>query len=145
MGFKIYTCGKMSGLSYDEQMRWRLNIQNLIQERTSKSVTFIHPPLYFNYFDNNHKSEREILEWEMAQICDCNIVLVDLTTIDDTIGSHMELGACNAINMFGGRHIFVVGIGKSQKPLHPWIEETCIRIEEYAEAAAEFVCDYLLV
>lgn len=45
--FKIYTAGKMGGLTYSQQTDWRLKIEKLIKERTSANVVFIHPPLFY--------------------------------------------------------------------------------------------------
>ena len=142
---KIYTCGKMSGISFQEQMEWRSNIEHEVKIRTyySADVKFIHPPMFYNYEENNHQSEREILEWEMAQLHDCDIIVVNLDGIEDTTGSHMELGAVQGINRFGDKHIFVIGLGKDEN-LHPWIRETCIRIEEDYAKAAEYITEYLL-
>ena len=142
---KIYTCGKMSGISFIEQMMWRSRIESEIKSSLDcgQSVKFIHPPLYYNYEENNHKTEREILEWEMTQVHDCDILIVNLDGIEDTTGSHMELGAVQGINRFGDKHIFVVGLGKSDN-LHPWIKESCIRIEEDYAKAAEYIVEYLL-
>ena len=143
---KIYTCGKMSGISYIEQMAWRLKIESEIKSALSFSderVKFVHPPHYYNYEENYQKTEREILEWEMAQVHDCDIVIVNLDGIEDTIGSHMELGAVQGINRFGDKHIFVVGLGNDEG-LHPWIKESCIRIEDDYAKAAEYIVEYLL-
>lgn len=142
---KIYTCGKMSGISFIEQMMWRSRIESEIKSSLDcgQSVKFIHPPLYYNYEENNHKTEREILEWEMTQVHDCDILIVNLDGIEDTTGSHMELGAVQGINRFGDKHIYVVGLGKSDN-LHPWIKESCIRIEEDYAKAAEYIVEYLL-
>lgn len=142
---KIYTCGKMSGISFIEQMMWRSRIESEIKSSLDcgQSVKFIHPPLYYNYEENNHKTEREILEWEMTQVHDCDILIVNLDGIEDTTGSHMELGAVQGINRFGDKHIFVVGLGKSDN-LHPWIKESCIRIEDDYAKAAEYIVEYLL-
>lgn len=142
---KIYTCGKMSGISFIEQMMWRSRIESEIKSSLDcgQSVKFIHPPLYYNYEENNHKTEREILEWEMTQVHDCDILIVNLDGIEDTTGSHMELGAVQGINRFGDKHIFVVGLGKPEN-LHPWIKESCIRIEEDYAKAAEYIVEYLL-
>ena len=77
---KIYTCGKMSGISYVEQMAWRLKIESEIKSAlsyTDERVKFVHPPYYYNYEEKYHKTEREILEWEMAQVHDCDIVIVN--------------------------------------------------------------------
>lgn len=139
---KIYTCGKMSGIPYDEQMKWRMELEKCVDcERAS----FVHPPLYFNYENAWHKSEREILEWEMAQLYDCNIVVVNLKNIESTIGSHMELGAVQGINRFTEKHIFVVGFGEIKENLHPWIKESCMRIEDNIEDIADYINTYLLV
>lgn len=142
---KIYTCGKMSGISFQEQMEWRSNVEHEVRIRTyyDFDVKFIHPPMFYNYEENNHQSEREILEWEMAQLHDCDIVVVNLDGIEDTTGSHMELGAVQGINMFGDKHIFVIGLGKDEN-LHPWIRESCIRIEEDPDKVADYICNYLL-
>ena len=135
----------MSGISFIEQMMWRSRIESEIKSSLDcgQSVKFIHPPLYYNYEENNHKTEREILEWEMTQVHDCDILIVNLDGIEDTTGSHMELGAVQGINRFGDKHIFVVGLGKPEN-LHPWIKESCIRIEDDYAKAAEYIVEYLL-
>lgn len=142
---KIYTCGKMSGISFQEQMEWRLRIEGEVKKWLDfgQGVKFVHPPMFYNYEENYQKSEREILEWEMAQLHDCDIVIVNLDGIDSTVGSHMELGAVQGINRFGDKHIFVVGLGKDDG-LHPWIKESCIRIEDDYAKAAEYIVEYLL-
>lgn len=143
---KIYTCGKMSGISFQEQMEWRLRIEGEVKKWLDfgQGVKFVHPPMFYNYEENYQKSEREILEWEMAQVHDCDIVIVNLDGIDSTVGSHMELGAVQGINRFGDKHIFVIGLGKDDN-LHPWIKESCIRIEDDYAKAAEYICEYLLI
>ena len=143
---KIYTCGKMSGISYSQQMQWRQILEAFVKDKYdgNSSIKFIHPPQFFNYDKILHKSEREILDWEMKQIHDSDILVVDLDGIDSTIGSHMELGAVQGINRFGDKYIFVIGIGKEEN-LHPWIKETCMRIENSYCDAAKYIVEYLLV
>lgn len=144
--FKLYTCGKMSGISYEKQMKWRNDIEMLIRSAYdgNAKLTFIHPPLFFNYDNIYHKTEREILEWEMKQLHDSDIVIVDFDGIESTTGSHMELGAVQGINRFGDRYIYVVGIG-DENNIHPWIRETCIRIEKNYSDAANYIKEYLLI
>lgn len=144
--YKIYTCGKMNGITFSQQMQWRQIIEAFIKDHYDGNdrVTFIHPPLYFNYDHMQHKSEREILDWEMKQLHDCDVVIVDLNQIDSTIGSHMELGAVQGINRFGDRYIYVIGVGNTEN-LHPWIKETCMRIEDNYSDAAKYIAEYLLV
>ena len=143
---KIYTCGKMSGTSFEKQMEWRKNLETLVREKYdgNDAIKFIHPPLYFNYEHTQHKTEREILDWEMKQLHDSDIVVVDFDGIDTTTGSHMELGAVQGINRFGDKYIYVVGVGK-EEDLHPWIKETCIRIEDTFPDIAQYIVEYLLI
>lgn len=144
--YKIYTCGKMSGIPFEQQMQWRKSLEAFARDKYdgSDKIKFIHPPLYFNYEHMMHKTEREILDWEMMQLHECDIVVVNLEGIDSTVGSHMELGAVQGINRFGDKYIYVVGIGEDNN-LHPWIKETCNRIESNYSDAATYIIEYLLV
>ena len=141
--FKIYTVGKMSGLTYEEQMGWRRNIENRVRYKADVPVQFIHPPLFYGYHQKLHKTESEIKEWELNQVLSSDIIIVNLDGINESVGSHFEMGAVNAMNMFGNRHIFVVGIGDSA--VHPWIDLSFIRRESNIEDAADYIASYLLV
>ena len=143
--YKIYTCGKMSGTTYTQQMAWREKLERYLFDTGCENFTFVHPPMYFNYDEQLHQSEREILDWEMAQLYDSDIVVVNLEGICDSVGSHMELGALQAINRFcGKKSIFVVGLGNSEN-LHPWIKESCLRIEKNIEDLGYYIKEYLMV
>lgn len=144
--YKIYTCGKMSGTTFEKQMKWRKNLEELVNEKYGGNdrIKFIHPPLFFNYEHMQHKTEREILDWEMKQLHDCDVVVIDFDGIDSTIGSHMEIGAVQGINRFGDKYIYVVGVGEEKK-LHPWIKESCIRIENNLDDLAQYIAEYLVI
>lgn len=144
--YKIYTCGKMSGTTFEKQMKWRKNLEELVNEKYggNDKIKFIHPPLFFNYEHMQHKTEREILDWEMKQLHDCDVVVIDFDGIDSTIGSHMEIGAVQGINRFGDKYIYVVGVGEEKK-LHPWIKESCMRIENNLDDLAQYIAEYLVI
>lgn len=141
--YTIYTCGKMRGLTLSEQMNWRINIEKAI-ERTKPedvAVTFIHPPFYYNYEYDSHKSQQEVKRWEIGVVKQkCDIIIVDLNGINDSVGSHYELATAEAIN----RYIPIVGIGNTDG-VHPWILDSMLRVEENREDAAEFISTYLLL
>lgn len=143
---KIYTCGKMSGLTPEEQMCWRRRLEeslNRLHEQTT--YAFIHPPLFYNYETKLHKSEHEVKEWELSQVCNCDIVVANLNNISDSIGSHFELGATSAINLCSNKHIYVIGICDNPENLHPWLVDACLRIEKTEYDAAKYIAKYLLV
>lgn len=149
--FKIYTCGKMSGLTYEEQIAWRKELQNCVEQKyeeihgTHANITFINPPNFFNYEDNLHKSEREVRDWEIGQVCDSDILVVNLDGISDSIGSHFELGAVIGANISSGRNIKVIAIGEAQQNLHPWIQLSWLRHEYSIKNAADYIVNYLLI
>lgn len=139
--FKIFTAGKMDDLTYHEQMCWRLEIETTIREHTDRMVTFIHPPQYFDYNSPNQKLAKQ---WGINQIIDSDIVVIDLSTIKDSISTHIELGIIEAINNIHSKHIYVVGIGKPNVE-HPWIDSSIFKQVDTIEEAAEFITNYLLI
>lgn len=145
---KIYTCGRMSGIPFQKQMAWRRNIEHLIRNRLSfsgKDATFVHPPLYYNYDEERHYSEREIMEWELSQVRDCDILIVNIDGLAKSIGSHFEMAMAYAVNHFGGKHISVIGINENNEEMHPWIKESFLRVEDSLSDAADYIVDYLII
>lgn len=142
--YKIYTAGKMGGLTFAQQMDWRIKIENLIREQTDKQITFVHPPMFYTYDEQLHKTESEVMSWDISQVKDSDIVIVDLSTISDSIGTHFELGIAEAMNEFGYKHIHIIGVGKSNTD-HPWISLCCLRQEETLEDAAKYIVNHLLI
>lgn len=148
---KIYTAGKMAGLSLDEQMSWRLEFERCLKDMLKyrgiphNHVRIVHPPVYYTYGRNYHKTEREVKNWDLNQVRASDIVVVKLDDVSSSIGTHYELATVDAINSFGNKHIFVIGVGDSNVELHPWIEDTLHRREESFEDASQYIVDYLLV
>ena len=116
--FRIYTAGAMKSLSFDEYYTWRKRLEWYLS-KSDTTFKFFHPPEYYNYEQRFHKSEREIKEFELNQLRQCDIMVVNLEHIEDSIGTHMELGYVNAVNSFGNKHIYVIGFGENK--VHPWI------------------------
>lgn len=143
--FRIYTVGKMKNTSYSDQMAWRTEIANLIKNMTEQPVIFVHPPTFYNYEQKDYKSEKEIKEWELNQLKQCDILVINLDGINDSVGSHFEISTAEAINSLCNKHIYIIGVGKSKEPLHPWIELSLLRHEDNFEDAARYITEYLLI
>ena len=139
--YKIFTSGKMSGLSHLEQMEWRRKLEQTIRLKTDKKITFIHPPLFFDY---DFSDQRAAKEWELNQIMESDIVVFDLSNIKDSIGTHIEMGVIHAVNRLPGKHITTIGIGKANTD-HPWIKYGFFYSVDDIEEAADFIVTYLLI
>ena len=71
---KIYTCGKMTGLSYEEQMKWRNEFKKYLCEyidlygygNITRDIVIIAPPNYY-YNDCKPSNQREIQE--VSPVC----------------------------------------------------------------------------
>ena len=143
--FKIFTSGKMGGLTFEQQMKWRMNLEIEIKKRIEKlanppKVVFIHPPEFFDYEFPNQDIAKE---WEINQLMDSDIAVFNLSNINDSIGTHMELGIVYAANKLSpNKYITTIGIGKPDTD-HPWIKTFCCLDDE--KAAAEFITKYLLL
>lgn len=142
---KIYTAGKMAGLTYNQQMEWREKLERLVREKTDKPVTFIQPPKFYSYSYPSHKTEKEVMDWDLEHLKECDIVAVNLEGVTQSIGTHFELATANAINQTGHKHIYTIGFNKSDQNLHPWIELSLHRYEETIEQAADYIVEYLMV
>lgn len=141
MTYKIFTSGKMSGLSYEDSMKWRKEIEEAVLKIAENKVVFIHPPQFFHWNSDNQEFAKR---WEINQIVDSDIVIVDLSTISGSIGTHIELGIIEGINRTRDKKIFVVGIGNPDTN-HPWIDFALDYKAKNISDAAEFIYSYLLV
>lgn len=142
--YKIFTAGKMGGLSYDQQIAWRREIEDLIRKATTKSVAFVHPPMFYQYKENDPQNNVESMNWEISQLIDSDILIVDLNNISYSIGTHIELGIAEAVNKIAQKNIFIVGVGKPDTN-HPWIVNGMFHCEETPEDAADYIVNNLLV
>ena len=114
MSYRIYTAGKMAGLSKRDQIGWRYKIEQCVRDAADmfgipqSSLKFIHPPVYYTYGEKHYQSEKEIKDWDINQVCKSDIVIVNLDSVDDSIGTHYELATVDAVNSFNNKHIFAV-------------------------------------
>lgn len=142
--YKIYTAGKMAGLSFGEMMDWREKIHKLIKMKADSKIKFIHPPNYFlpGYYPK--ENEGKVKEWDINQVRNSDIVIVNLDGVNSSAGTHFELSMVDAINSMTDRHIFVVSVGEEENGLHPWIADSIHYRAKSFEDAAEYIVTYLL-
>lgn len=142
--FKIYTAGKMAGLTYEEMMEWRHKIAAEINYRTVMPIKFIHPPRYFLPGVYPQELESKVKEWDINQVKNSDIVIVCLDGVNSSAGTHFELSMVDAINSMTDKHIFVVSVGEEENGLHPWIADSIHYRAKSFEDAAEYIVTYLL-
>lgn len=138
--FKIYLSGSMSGVSFEEQSKWRRQIRDAIMYGGydyEKKVSFFNPVMYYNFQEKRHRSEREVMEFNLYNLRNSDLVIVNFNN-PSSIGTAMELMLAKELK------IPVVGWNSSGETLHPWLEECVTRMcDDIREVVAHTVEFYL--
>ena len=89
---KIYLSGAMGSVSFEEQSRWRQKIIKAIEFNydCEKKPIFFNPVDYYNFEEVRHRSEREVMEFDLYNLRNSNLVVVNFND-PKSIGSAMEL------------------------------------------------------
>ena len=136
--FSIYLAGGMSGLTLEDQTRWRNRFRDAIKYggyEFDKRVKFFSPPDYYNFDEKHHKSEREIMDFDLYNLKRSDLIVVNFNA-PESIGTAMELMVARE------NKIPVIGLNNDGVELHPWLSECCTRIcdnfRELVEHATNF-------
>ena len=135
---RIYLSGGMGSLSFEEQSKWRQQIINAVKYGDydcSKKAHFFNPVSYYNFQEKRHKSEREVMEFDLYNLRNSDLVIVNFNK-PSSIGTAMELMLAKELK------IPIVGWNSSGETLHTWLEECvtrmCDNIREVVEHTVEF-------
>lgn len=137
---KIYLSGGMGSLSFEEQSKWRRQISDAIMFGDydySKKPIFFNPVDFYNLVEPTHKSEREVVEFDLNALRHSDLVIVNFND-PKSIGTACELAIAYEMK------IPVIGINKSGDSLHPWLEVFTNRMCGNLREAVEYVIEYYL-
>lgn len=137
---KIYLSGGMGSLSFDEQYKWRKQIQDAIKYSGysyAKNPAFFNPVNYYNFQEKRHRSEREIVEFDLNALRKSDLVIVNFND-PKSIGTAAELAIAYEMK------IPVIGINKDNNELHPWLVEFTTRMCDNIREAVEHVVEFYL-
>ena len=136
---KIYLSGSMSGVSFEEQSKWRQQVQDAIKfnYECEKKPIFFNPVNYFNFEEVRYKSQREVMNFDLNALRNSNLVIVNFN-------DPSSLGTCAELAMAYERKIPIVGINKDNKKLYPWLECFCDRMCNSVKEAVEYVVEFYL-
>lgn len=136
----IYLSGGMSNMSFDEQNKWRTQVENAIRfgdYSYEKKPIFFNPVDYYNFEVKQHKTEREIFEFDLYNLRNSDLVIVNFNN-RKSIGTAMELILAKEY------HIPVIAFGAKGKEIHPWLLECCTRVCDDMREAVEHVVEFYL-
>lgn len=137
---RIYLSGGMQGTSWEEQTKWRKQIQNAIKfgdYDCSKKPIYFDPTQYYNFEEELHKSEREIMEFDLNALRKSDLIVVNFNE-PKSIGTAMELMLAKELK------IPIIGLNKEQKEIHPWLLECCTRMCDDMRELVSHIVDFYL-
>ena len=98
----IYLAGAMSGKSFEEMNAWRVEIKNILTHMGSYhdcNIRVTNPVEYYNFIEKRHKTEKEVMQFDLSRVKSSDIVVVNLDGINTSIGTSMELYECYRSNI----------------------------------------------
>lgn len=136
---KIYLSGGMGSVSMEEQSKWRRQIINEINfnRHCEKKPIFFNPVDKYNFEEKRHKSEREIVEFDLNAVRNSDLIIVNFN-------DPHSLGTCAELAVAYDRHIPIVGIKKDGTELHPWLTEFTMRMCNSIREAVDYTVDFFL-
>lgn len=134
----VQMCGKES----EEAKGWR----DEVKEYFSKYCTnfeCISPTDYYEYGSNYHKTDREVMRFDLRKVREADIMLINLKGIRESIGSSDEIFYAYMLGkpIIGFIEKNIVG-NKLINYVHKWKYEQIDRIET-GENALKKACDYV--
>lgn len=136
---RIYLSGGMGSLSFEEQSLWRQKIISAIKfnYECEKKPLFFNPIDYYNFQEVRHRSEREVMEFDLNALRNSDLVIVNFND-PKSIGTAMELMLAKE------RNIPVIGFGINNQTIHPWLIECCTRMCDNLREAVEHTVEFYL-
>lgn len=137
---RIYLSGGMTGLSFEEQFKWRSNVMSAIRYgdyNYEKKVSFFNPVDFYNFEEKNYKTEREVMEFDLYNLRKSDLIIVNFNA-PNSIGTAMELMLAKEYK------IPIIAFGVKDNDIHPWLTECCTRICNDMRECVSHVVDFYL-
>lgn len=135
----IYCAGKMGGLSLEEMSTWRkefiYKFNNYCDKEYIPNPFYIVTPTdYYSFEEKKHKTEREIMEYDLWLVKNSTLLVVNLD-YPNSLGTAIELYEAN-------KHCGIPVIGFGTTINHPWIEE-CLNVKfETMDEAIKYILEF---
>lgn len=139
--FRIYLSGGMKNLSFENQTKTRCEVKDFFNDTISElkyKVDIFNPPEYFNYHEPKHISEKQVFLFELNQLRNSKLVIVDFN-------DPLSLGTMTEISIAYENRIPVIGLNMENKELHPRHIEICDVIFDSIIDLCSYIKEYYLI
>ena len=140
----IYLAGKMSGLSKEEYTKWR----NIISDELigaahliGAKIQVINPAEYFDFENMDRHLEKEVMQFDLNMVRQSDIVIVNVGSISESIGTAIELYESNRLNI----PVIAYTEGDVNNNIHPWIEYCFSTVQMSKDELIDYIRDFYMV
>lgn len=140
---KIYLAGRMSGLTYEEMNKWRVDISKIINHMADYHeciADVVNPVSYYNFENKKHQNEREVMKYDISHVKSSNIIVVKLDGLNNSIGSCIELYEAYKNDI----PVIALGTDEEYEKLHPWIRECITRYEKTDDEVSLYISEFYM-
>lgn len=142
---KIYAAGKMMGLDLKEMNEWRVNLKtilnNLVELKDNYEIDLINPVDFYNLENKAHKSEKEVMRFDLAHVKSSDIIVVNLENVNTSVGTCIELYEAYKQEI----PILAFGTDETYEQTHPWLKECVTRVESNIIGLCNYIFDFYMV
>lgn len=138
----IYLAGAMSCYfntnQHDYPKKWREDAKKYVK-KLYDDITLVSPTDYYEIGKNYHKSDAEVMRFDLRMVRESDIVLVNLKDLHTSLGTSDEI----LYAFISGKPVIGFIEDESEvKNIHPWKLEQIDRIET-GEGAMKRAIDYI--
>lgn len=142
MNKSIYLAGAMSCYfntdQHDYPKKWREDAKKYVK-KLYDNITLVLPTDFYQIGKNYHKSETEVMRFDLRMVREADVVLVNLKDLHTSIGTSDEI----LYAFISGKPVIGFLEDESEvKNIHPWKVEQIDRIET-GEKAMENALNYI--
>ena len=143
---RVYTAGAMQAyVGSSRATQWRDEAESYFYNRDA-DFKIIKPTDYYEYGKSHHKTEKEIMRYELRLVKNADDVLVNLNDLRSSTGTKDEIlyAYINDVPVIGFIDEDLSGDELVER-VHPWKYEQCERIETGTgsmKAAIDYIIEY---
>lgn len=142
---KIYLGGRMTGLTLEEMNSWRLSIESIIEKlmefKDNYEINIINPVQFYNFENKAHKSEKEVMLYDLAHVKSSDILIVNLEGLNSSIGTCIEIYEAYKCNI----PILAFGNNEIYEQIHPWLKEYITRVDTNEIGLCNYIYDFYMI